>query len=51
MGGISEKDINGKTPTKLALVGFLSFSIAFKVKCIAEECRSTEKWPVLIPLG
>lgn len=32
VGGISEQDINGKTPTKLALVGFLSFHVAFKVK-------------------
>lgn len=46
MGGISEKDINLKTPTKLALVGFLSFYIAFKVKCIAAECRGTGKWPL-----
>ena len=43
VGGISEQDINRKTPTKLALVGFLSCHVAFKVKCIAEECRGTEK--------
>lgn len=43
MGGISVKDINLKVLRKLALVGFLSFYITFKVNCIAEECRSTGK--------
>lgn len=41
MGGISEKDINLETTTKL--VGFLSSYIDCKVKCIAEECRGTAK--------
>lgn len=39
MGGISEKDINLKAPTKLALLGFLSFHMAFKAQCRAEECK------------
>lgn len=34
MGEIFKKDINLRTPTKLALVGFLSFYIGFKVKCV-----------------
>lgn len=51
MGGISEKDINCKTPMKPALVVFLSFSVALKVKCIAEEGRDTEKWPLWLSLG